>query len=54
MASKTLAVAYRPKTWSEVEGQGSTKVILQQQLDSGEIRNSYLFCGASGLACSID
>lgn len=45
---KTLAVSYRPKSWDEVTGQSSTKTILQQQLESGAIKNSYLFVGASG------
>ena len=43
MAVKTLAVKYRPKTWDEVSEQSSTKIILQQQLQSGEIKNAYLF-----------
>lgn len=46
--SKALAIKYRPKKWSEVTEQGSTKVILQQQLESGEIKNAYLFCGPAG------
>lgn len=46
--AKTLAVQYRPKTWDEVQGQGSTKIILQQQLESGDIRSAYAFIGASG------
>lgn len=48
MATKALAIKYRPKTWSEVTEQGSTKIILQQQLESGEIKNAYLFCGPAG------
>ncbi len=48
MAKKTLAVAYRPADWKSVAGQESTKIILQQQLENKEIRNAYLFCGASG------
>lgn len=48
MAIKTLAVKYRPKTWDEVVEQGSTKIILQQQLESGEVKNAYLFCGPAG------
>lgn len=46
--SKTLAVKYRPKTWDEVSEQSSTKIILQQQLDSGEVKNAYLFVGPAG------
>lgn len=46
--AKTLAVKYRPKTWDEVSEQSSTKIILQQQLESGEVKNAYLFCGPAG------
>ena len=45
---KTLAIKYRPITWEDVVEQSNTKVILQQQLDSGEIKNVYLFCGPAG------
>lgn len=45
---KTLAVKYRPKAWNEVTEQSSTKIILQQQLESGEIKGAYLFCGPAG------
>ena len=45
---QSLAVKYRPKTFDEVVEQSATKVILQQQLDSGEIKNAYLFCGGAG------
>ena len=48
MASKALAIKYRPKTWYDVTEQNSTKIILQQQLDSGEVKNAYLFCGPAG------
>ena len=46
--TKALAIKYRPKKWSEVTEQGSTKVILQQQLEAGEVKNAYLFCGPAG------
>lgn len=45
---KTLAVKYRPQTWDDVTEQSSTKIILQQQLQSGEIKNAYLFVGPAG------
>ena len=48
MATKALAIKYRPKTWDDVVEQSSTKIILQQQLDSGEVKNAYLFCGPAG------
>ena len=48
MATKALAIKYRPKTWNDVTEQNSTKIILQQQLESGEVKNAYLFCGPAG------
>ena len=48
MATQSLAVKYRPRNFSDVVEQSATKVILQQQLDSGEIKNAYLFCGGAG------
>ncbi len=48
MAVKTLAIKYRPATWEDVVEQSSTKIILQQQLQSGEVKNAYLFCGPAG------
>jgi len=48
MAVKSLAVKYRPKTWNDVTEQNSTKIILQQQLEAGEVKNAYLFCGPAG------
>lgn len=48
MATQSLAIKYRPKTWEDVVGQESTKIILSQQLKSGEIRHAYLFCGPAG------
>ena len=46
--SISLAVKYRPRNFSEVVEQSATKVILQQQLESGDIKNAYLFCGSAG------
>ena len=48
MASKTLAIKYRPATWKDVTEQTSTTTILRQQLQSGEVKNAYLFCGPAG------
>ena len=48
MATRTLAIKYRPRVWGDVVEQGSTKIILQQQLESGEVKNAYLFCGPAG------
>ena len=48
MAIKSLAVKYRPTTIIEVVEQGAIKLILQQQLESEEVKNAYLFCGGAG------
>lgn len=48
MASKALAIKYRPETWEDVVEQSSTKIILQQQLETGEVKHAYLFCGSAG------
>lgn len=44
----SLAVKYRPKTWEELECQKSIVKILTRQLELGETKNCYLFCGSSG------
>lgn len=48
MARQSLAIKYRPQKWEDVVGQGSSTTILRQQLDSGEIKHAYLFCGGAG------
>lgn len=48
MATKTLAVKYRPTTFDDVTEQSSIKLILQQQLQSNAVKNAYLFCGPAG------
>lgn len=45
---KSLAVKYRPKTFDDVLGQDAVKIILKQQLESGNIHQAMLFCGPSG------
>lgn len=45
---KSLAVKYRPKSWDDLLGQDAVKVILKQQLESGNIHQAMLFCGPSG------
>ena len=44
----SLAVKYRPKTFEEVSGQSYTIDILKEQLKNKNIKNGYLFSGASG------
>lgn len=48
MAVKSLAVKYRPKSWEDVVEQGSTKIILEQQLKTNTVKNAYLFTGPAG------
>lgn len=51
---KTLAVKYRPKTFEDVVEQNVIKAALQDQIDTGTIKNCYLFCGASGTGKTTD
>lgn len=44
----SLATKYRPKTFADVCEQTSIKVILEQQIKSGEFQHAYLFCGGAG------
>lgn len=45
---KTLAVKYRPSSFSEVVEQGPIKAILQEQVATGTFKNAYLFTGGAG------
>ena len=45
---KSLAVKYRPSTFEDVIEQDAVKIILKQQLESGNIHSAMLFCGPSG------
>ena len=46
--AETLATKYRPKTLEEMVAQKSIIKILNRQIESEDIHNVYLFCGASG------
>ena len=46
--AESLAVKYRPKDWDEVCGQNSVMRILTRQLELNDLKNVYLFSGASG------
>ena len=46
--NQSLAVKYRPHTFSDLCGQTTTVKILNRQLDLKQFKNCYLFCGASG------
>lgn len=43
-----LAVKYRPRTFDDVVAQKYVKAILQNQLDTNDIKNAYLFTGGAG------
>lgn len=45
---QSLAVKYRPKEFNEVCGQEWVVKILEKQIETNNIKNCYLFCGASG------
>ena len=45
---QALALKYRPHTFEDVVEQDNIKIILKQQLESGDVKNSYLFCGPAG------
>ena len=45
---EALATKYRPASFEDVTEQTSTKVILQQMLDSKEIAHVLLFVGGAG------
>ena len=45
---KSLAVKYRPQTFSEICGQGVTTKILTKVLKKQSFKNAYLFTGPSG------
>ena len=44
----SLATKYRPKSWEDVLGQNIIISILSQQIETGNIKNTYIFSGASG------
>lgn len=46
--AEALHTKYRPKEWESVYGQDSVKKVLQKQIETGNIRNAYLFVGNSG------
>jgi DNA polymerase-3 subunit gamma/tau len=45
---EVLALKYRPKTFEDLVAQDSVKKVLQNQLDTGEFVQGYLFCGSAG------
>ena len=45
---ESLAVKYRPTTWADLVCQDTVKEILQNQIETGEFKQAYLFCGSAG------
>lgn len=45
---EALATKYRPRTFSDVVCQDNIKKVLTNQLETGEIKQAYLFCGGAG------
>lgn len=45
---EALATKYRPRTFNDVVCQDNVKKVLSNQLQTGEIKQAYLFCGSSG------
>ena len=48
MASKSLAIKYRPQSWDDVTEQGYIKAILDNQIKTNTIKHGYLFVGGAG------
>lgn len=46
--AQSLAVKYRPSKWEDVIGQESVVKILTKQIETGAIKNAYLFTGITG------
>ena len=45
---EALATKYRPQHFEDVVCQDNVKKVLSNQLQTGEIKQAYLFCGSSG------
>lgn len=45
---EAFATKYRPQSFDDLVGQDNIKIILQNQIRSGDIRQAYLFCGGAG------
>lgn len=45
---EALATKYRPRTFEDVVCQDNIKKVLTNQLETGEVKQAYLFCGSAG------
>lgn len=43
-----LATKYRPRKFGDIVCQDNVKIVLQNQIDLNEFKQSYLFCGSAG------
>lgn len=43
-----LATKYRPKKFNDIVCQDNVKIVLQNQINTNEFKQSYLFCGSAG------
>nr|DAO26594.1 MAG TPA: activator clamp loader [Caudoviricetes sp.] len=43
-----LATKYRPKKFNDIVCQDNVKIVLQNQIDTNEFKQAYLFCGSAG------
>lgn len=45
---ESWAVKYRPRSWDALIGQPHIRKILQNQIETNNIKHAYLFCGGAG------
>lgn len=43
-----LATKYRPKKFGDIVCQDNVKIVLQNQIETNEFKQAYLFCGSAG------
>lgn len=48
MSKESWAVKYRPHSWDALIGQPHIRKILQNQIETDNIKHAYLFCGGAG------
>lgn len=48
MSNQTLATKWRPKDWDSLVEQSYIKTILENQIETNSIKNTYLFVGSAG------
>lgn len=48
MSKESWAVKYRPRSWDALIGQPHIRKILQNQIETDNIKHAYLFCGGAG------